>query len=210
MSMEREVLAAPRRRNKSVERQEELTWDRFYPQARRDATLALEILNELDRDESLRRRHLGLCLSCQRCIRLHKNREARNRRVGRLVRASFAAVFVAAPQALWRSARHGGQLLLACLPGGDMEPDDGLFRRELDEDTVEEGDPSLRIRARKAADRQEASSREVPPRGRPTDWPSPACRRFQPVSVSNAQPVALPAGSGDSTRRSAQPNFRAI
>lgn len=163
MSMEREVLPAPRRRNKSVERQEELTWDRFYPQARRDATLALEILNELDRDESMRRRHLGLCLSCQRCLRLHESREARNRRVGRLVRATFAAVFVAAPQAMWRSARHGGQLLLACLPGGDMEPDDGLFRRELIEETMEEVDPSLRIRARKAADRQEASSREAPP-----------------------------------------------
>ena len=167
MNMERETLPAPRRRNKSVERQEEQTWDRFYPQARRDATLAMEILAELDRDETLRRRHLGLCLSCQRCIRLHEDREARNRRLGRLVRATFAAVFIATPQALIRGARHGGQLLLACLPGGDTEtngrPPGPLrqMRQLLDDDAFEEADPALRTRARRAADRQGASLREA-------------------------------------------------
>ncbi|RZI59581.1 MAG: hypothetical protein EOP37_11210 [Rubrivivax sp.] len=167
MNMERETLPAPRRRNKSVERQEEQTWDRFYPQARRDATLAMEILAELERDETLRRRHLGLCLSCQRCIRLHEDREARNRRLGRLVRATFAAVFIATPQVLIRAARHGGQLLLACLPGGDAETDERpptdlkQARQQLEDDPFEDADPAMRTRARRAADRQGASLREA-------------------------------------------------
>lgn len=158
MNLERDPYAAPRRRHESVDREEELIWVRFYAQARRDATLAMEILAELDRDEVLRRRHRGLCLSCQRCIRLHEHREARNRRLGGLVRHACTTLFIAAPQAVFRGARHGGQLLLACLPGSDRESAEDLTRHVLHEDVLDRSDRAVRTRARKAASRQEATA----------------------------------------------------
>lgn len=156
MTLERH-LPPPRRKLECVDRQEERTWARFYPQARCDATLAQELLMELERDDLLRRRHRGLYLSCQRCIRLHDLRQARNERIGRLVRAVMGSMFIIAPQALYRGMRHMGQLFLACLPQEDAD-DPGrswLDRtgRLLERDAYAQGGQTLRVRARKAADK---------------------------------------------------------
>lgn len=156
MNVERQP-PAPRRKFECVEWQEEQTWARFYPQARSDATLAEELLTELERDELLRRRHRGLYLSCQRCVRLHERRQARHQQVGRVVRAGARAVFVTAPRAFFRGLRQVGQLLLACLPLDDVEdsraPWQAQARRLLERDAYALGDQTLRVRARQAADK---------------------------------------------------------
>jgi hypothetical protein len=157
-------LPPPRRKPEGVDRQEQQTWARFYPQARCDATLAEEILNELERDDVLRRRHRGLYLSCQRCVRLHALRQARNQHVGQLVRAVVGWIAITAPQAVYRGLRQAGQLLLACLPQQEeQEPDtrwEAQTARLLERDAYAQGGHTVRIRARKAAEKASGSASE--------------------------------------------------
>ncbi|AEF88751.1 hypothetical protein DelCs14_1722 [Delftia sp. Cs1-4] len=147
-----------RRKLESVERQEEKTWVDFYPQARSDAALAEEILAELERDETLRRRHRGLYLCCQRCIRLHENREARNRRIGRFVRSLFSALFIAFPKAALAALRSGRNLAVACLPEAEENPAERQVRRLIENEAYAQADKAFRERARKAADRSDATA----------------------------------------------------
>lgn len=146
-----------RLRRESVERQEEKTWVEFYPAARRDATLAAEILTELERDETLRRRHRGLYLCCQRCIRLHESQEARNRRIGKAVRRLFGALFIAFPKAVVEALGRGHNIAVACLPEAAEEPADRQVRRLMESDAYAQAEKSFRERARKAADKTDTS-----------------------------------------------------
>ncbi|MFT3815669.1 MAG: hypothetical protein QM740_20275 [Acidovorax sp.] len=145
-----------RRKLESVERQEEKVWVEFYPEVRRDATLAVEILTELERDDPLRRRHRGLYLCCQRTIRLQESREARNRRVGRAVRRLFSAVFIAFPKWIRDGLQRGRSLAVECLPEMEDTPAEKQVKRLLENDAYVHAEKSFRERARKAADKSEA------------------------------------------------------
>lgn len=148
--MSQEKVPAPRE-IKRLERQEEDTWVGFYPQARRDPALAMEILTELERDDALRRRHRGLYLCCQRCIRLHESREARYRHIGKAVRSLFEALFIALPLGALDLAKKGGHLVLACIPEHVNEQADQQAKRLLAGDAYAHVERSFRDRARKAA-----------------------------------------------------------
>lgn len=155
MSQER---TPARRSTESVARQEEKAWVAFYAQVRSDVDLAAEILAELDCDDVMRRRHRGLYLCCQRCIRLHENREARNRRIGQFVRGLFRAVFIAFPKSLTEGLRRTGSLGLECLPETSDEPAERQVRRLLENEAYAQADRAFRARARKAANRSVVSA----------------------------------------------------
>ncbi len=165
MSQER---APARRKLESVERQEEKIWVEFYPETRSDVALAAEILAELERDETLRRRHRGLYLRCQRCIRLHECREVRNRRIGRFVRGLLGAIFITFPKATLRALQRGRNVAIACLPETEEDPAEQQVRRLIESDAYAVADKTFRVRARKAADKSDArapapAAAEVPP-----------------------------------------------
>ncbi|RCW69551.1 hypothetical protein [Pseudorhodoferax soli] len=143
-----------------LERQEEDTWLEFYPQARKDPSLAAEILTELERDETLRRRHRGLYLCCQRCIRLNDSREARYQRIGHATRRMFNAVFIALPLCAMDLAKKAGHLMAACLPDAADDQGDRRHRQLMEGDAYAQAGRSLRERARKAADRSDAPDPE--------------------------------------------------
>lgn len=141
-----------------LEQVEEETWIEFYPQARRDASLAAEILTELDRDDALRRRLRGLYLCCQRCIRLHESREARHQRIGQAFRHLFKALFIVLPLGAMDLVRRSSHLAVACLPETAGEPTDRRLRRLMERDAYAQAGPSFKERARKAADRSDTTS----------------------------------------------------
>jgi hypothetical protein len=147
--------AAPPKRER-LERQEEDTWIEFYPQARKDPSLAAEILTELERDETLRRRHRGLYLCCQRCIRLNDSREARYQRFGQAIRRMFNAVFIALPRGAVDLAMKAGHLLVVCLPDVANDQVGRRHRQLMEGDAYAQAGRALRERARKAADRSNA------------------------------------------------------
>jgi hypothetical protein len=141
-----------------LERQEEETWIGFYPQACQDPSLAAEILMELERDETLRRRHRGLYLCCQRCIRQHQGREARRQRIGQAVRRLCAALFITLPEGAMTTMKKAGQLALACLPETTSDETDQRQRKLMERDAYAQAERSFRDRARLAADRSDISS----------------------------------------------------
>jgi hypothetical protein len=157
--MWQDKLAAPPKRAR-LERQEEDTWIEFYPQARKDPSLAAEILTELERDETLRRRHRGLYLCCQRCIRLNDGREARYQRVGQAIRRTFNALFIALPVGAVDLAKRAGHLLVVCLPDATNDKVDRSHRQLLEGDAYAQAERSFRERARNAADRSDAPDPE--------------------------------------------------
>lgn len=188
MTFERQ-LPPLRRKLEAVDQQELRTWAQFYPQARRDATLAEEILTELERDEVMRRRHRGLYLSCQRCVRLHALRQARNQHVGHLVRVVVKSIFITAPQAVYGGLRQAGQLLLACLPQEDEDAPGTRWQtqgsRLLQGDAYAQGGQALRIRARKAAQKA-AENAEGTPADRATSRSDASATGASPVRAASA------------------------
>lgn len=141
-----------------VEHLEQDTWIGFYPEARRDAALAAEILTELERDEDLRRRHRGLYLCCQRCIRMKESREMRHQRIGHALRSAFSAVFVAWPSAALDAARRTRNLAVDCLPQTVHATSDHRVRRLMENDAYAHADRSFRERARMAANRSDVQA----------------------------------------------------
>jgi hypothetical protein len=152
--MSQDKVQAPREM-KRLERQEEDTWVGFYPQACRDPTLAMEILTELERDDALRRRHRGLYLCCQRCIRLHESREARHRRIRNAIQKLFEAIFITLPLGVLELAKKAGHFALACIPEDARDQSsqqaDQQARRLLAGDAYAHAERSFRDRARRAA-----------------------------------------------------------
>ena len=116
-------------RRTSVVAEEERAWISFYQRAGQDAALAAEVLAELDADVELKRRHLALYLSCRESLRVHALRDARNARIGSLVRRMLHTVCVAAPRSMVRKLKHGGDIAVACLPEVDAEPAIAQVRR---------------------------------------------------------------------------------
>ena len=114
----------PRSRTKrsGVEFEEDRAWVSFYRRAGHNVTIATEVLAQLDADPERKRAHLALYLRCKESLRMHKARQARNKRIGQFVRWWCHGLFVKPAQALGRSLRRGGDLAVECLPETVKEP----------------------------------------------------------------------------------------
>ena len=119
--------ARPRRM--TIAQEEERAWLGFYRRVGKDASIAAEVMAQLEADPEMKREHLALYLNCRESIRLHLEREQRNQRVGQLLRYLAGSLFVELPKALSRKLKRGGDIALACLPEADAEPAHQQVRR---------------------------------------------------------------------------------
>jgi hypothetical protein len=76
--------SSPRRSTIDIE--EQRAWVGFYKRVSRDVALAAEVMAQLDGDAEMKRRHLALYLSCKQSLRVHKARQARDKRIGQWLR----------------------------------------------------------------------------------------------------------------------------
>lgn len=111
-----------RPRRTGVDIEEDKVWVGFYEEVRGDAAIAKEIKTLLDDDPNMKHSRQGLYLMCQRKLRLEKERQARNDRIGHFVRGLFTAVFIDFPNALRQATRNGGDIAVACLPEVPNDP----------------------------------------------------------------------------------------
>jgi hypothetical protein len=114
----------PRSRPKrsGVEFEEERAWVSFYRRVRADVAIATEVLTQLEADPESKRAHLALYLCCKESLRMHKVRNARNKRIGLLVRWLCHGAFIVPLQGLRRGMRLGGDIAVECLPEPGKEP----------------------------------------------------------------------------------------
>ena len=112
----------PRAKRCGVEFEEERAWVTFYRRVGRDTAIASEVLAELEADPEMKRAHLALYLCCKESLRIHKGRQARNKRIGQTLRRLCHALFVAPARALQRALHLGGDLAVECLPETAKEP----------------------------------------------------------------------------------------
>ena len=112
----------PRARRSGVEFEEERAWVTFYRRVGHDVTIATEVLAQLEGDPEMKRAHLALYLCCKESLRMHKARQARNKRIGQFVRWLCHGLFVAPAQALRRALHLGGDIAVECLPETVKEP----------------------------------------------------------------------------------------
>ncbi|TXH62957.1 MAG: hypothetical protein E6Q93_02420 [Burkholderiaceae bacterium] len=119
----------PKPRRTSVATEEERAWISFYQRVGQDATLAAEVLAQLEADVEMKRMHLALYLSCRESLRSHAVREQRNARIGRFVRRMLHGLFVVMPRTVGRKLKRGGDIAVACLPEADAEPALAQVRR---------------------------------------------------------------------------------
>ena len=110
-----------RSRRFGVDFEEEKAWVGFYRNVGNPA-IAVEVMNQLESDPSMKRTHLALYLRCKESLRAHKATQARNRRIGQFVRMLLNAVFVAPVIAVRRCLRKGGDIAIECLPEVVKEP----------------------------------------------------------------------------------------
>ena len=125
MSPEKSERARPRAKRFGVEFEEERAWVTFYRRVGHDATIATEVLNQLEADPEMKRAHLALYLCCKESLRSHKARQARNKRIGQFVRWLCSGLFTAPARLL----RRGGDMALECLPETAKEPAAPQVRR---------------------------------------------------------------------------------
>jgi hypothetical protein len=119
----------PRLRRASVSDEEEKAWVDFYRRAGREPDIAAEVLAELDADPEMKRAHLALYLRCRQSLRSHALRQARNQRIGVLVRWLCHGLFVLPVQALHRALSFGGDLAAECVPERARVPAEPAMRR---------------------------------------------------------------------------------
>lgn len=112
----------PSARPRCADVEEERAWVGFYRRVGRVPAIAAEVLTQLDADPELKRRRLALYLCCKQSLRQHKARQARDRRVGLVVRAVARALVVLPLQMLAAWLRRGRDLAVARLPDGRAEP----------------------------------------------------------------------------------------
>jgi hypothetical protein len=105
-----------RARRLRVEFEEERAWVAFYARVPHDATVAAEVLLQLEADAELKRDRLALYLCCKESVQSHKARQERNRRIGQAVRLTFRLLVVRPVLALRRSLQLSGSLAIECLP----------------------------------------------------------------------------------------------
>ena len=117
--------ARPRAKRLGAEFKEERAWVTFYWRVDHDATIATEVLNQLEADPEMKRTHLALYLCCKESLRSHKARQARNKRIGQFVRWLCNGLFTAPARLL----RRGGDMALERLPKTAREPAANQVRR---------------------------------------------------------------------------------
>ena len=103
MSPEKSEKVRPRAKRFGVEFEEERAWVSFYRRVRHDATLATEVLAQLEADPEMKRTHLALVLCCKGSLRGHKARQGRNKRIGQFVRWFCHGLFAAPLRAMRRA-----------------------------------------------------------------------------------------------------------
>ena len=118
MFPEKPEKVRPRAKRFGVEFEEERAWVSFYRRVRHDATLATEVLAQLEADAEMKRKHLALVLCCKEALRAHKARQARDKRIGQFIRWVCHGLF-AVPV---RMLRRGGDIAVECLPETGKEP----------------------------------------------------------------------------------------
>ncbi len=119
MSLEK---ARPRAKRFGVAFEEERAWVAFYRRISHDVAIASEVLAQLEADPEMKRAHLALYLCCKESLRMHKARQARNKRIGQFVRWLCHGLFVVPAQALRRTLHRGGDIAVECLPQTVKEP----------------------------------------------------------------------------------------
>lgn len=77
---------SPSPRRSTIDIEEQRAWVDFYRRVGRDVALAAEVMAQLDGDAEMKRRHLALYLSCKQSLRVHKARQARDKRIGQWLR----------------------------------------------------------------------------------------------------------------------------
>lgn len=118
MFPEKPERVRPRAKRFGVEFEEERAWVSFYRRVRHDATLATEVLAQLEADAEMKRTHLALVLCCKESLRDHKARQLRNKRIGLFVRWLCQGL-LSAPR---RAMRRGVDIAVECLPETGKEP----------------------------------------------------------------------------------------
>ena len=112
----------PRARRCGIEFEEERAWVGFYKRVGRDPAIAAEVMAQLEADVDMKRTHLALYLCCKESLRVHKARQARNKRIGQFVRGLGHAFLVRPMLGLRTRLRHGGEIAVECLPDARKEP----------------------------------------------------------------------------------------
>lgn len=125
MVPERPFQSHPPRRG-SVDLEEQRAWVGCYRRVGRDAALATEVLAQLDGDAEMKRRHLALYLCCKQSLRVHKARQARDRRVAlwlrMLVRVTLLRPVVVLGSAVRRAFDRGLGVLAEAVATGHPAP----------------------------------------------------------------------------------------
>lgn len=152
----------------AVRTEEERAWVGFYQRVGHDPATASEVIAQLEDDPEMKRLHLGLYLRCRQSLRRHKERQARHKRVGQLIRAWSRVLFVGPVQALRAALGGSRDLLLESLPQPKAEPAAAQARR-------------LARRAEFAATRAEFEGDEAP-----SSIPSAAASSEPPRRVQRA------------------------
>ena len=125
MSPEKTERTRPRAKRFGVEFEEARAWVSFYRRVGHDVTIATEVMNQLEADPEMKRRHLALYLCCKESLRHGKARRARNQRIGQFVRW-LCRELLATPA---RLLRRGADVALECLPETANEPAASQVRR---------------------------------------------------------------------------------
>ena len=99
----------PRAKRCGIEFEEERAWVGFYKRVGRDPAIAAEVMAQLEADVDMKRTHLALYLCCKESLRVHKARQARNKRIGQFVRGLGQALLVRPMLGLRTRLRHGGE-----------------------------------------------------------------------------------------------------
>ena len=119
--MSQEKIHRSRSRRFGVDFEEENAWVSFYRRVGNPA-IATEVMNQLESDPEMKRRHLALYLRCKETLRTQKARQTRNKRIGQLVRMLSSAMFVAPVIAIQQLLHQSGELAVECLPEVAREP----------------------------------------------------------------------------------------
>lgn len=122
MPHEMDRLPTKRFKKSGVELEEEKAWVDFYRRVGDDATLAREVLNQLESDPVMKRIHLALLLCCKDSLRKHKARQARNARIGQFVRWICRKTFIDSFTSSRKRLKDAGELAVECLPETQKEP----------------------------------------------------------------------------------------
>lgn len=122
MPHEIDRLQTKRLKRSGVELEEEKAWVDFYRRVGDDATLATEVLQQLESDPVMKRVHMALLLCCKDSLRKHKVRQARAKRIGQFVRWTCRRIFIDTFTLARIWLKGAGVMAVECLPEVKKEP----------------------------------------------------------------------------------------